>query len=260
MAPQWRDWLTQQSLLDFDTLWGLQTQQVEVANKSSRGWSRVGRYEHEGSVFYIKKQENYTRSKLPYGLLKVPTAKIEFDKILQYRAKNIPCLDVVYYARRNMGGRDQAMLITESLDGYEALDVAAQKTLIAGDRQRLAVALGKSIAALHRSGILHFNLYPKHIYVKSLDHGRFHLRFIDLEASRRHYGLGSLKRRDIEQLGRHSMFATRSEKLRVFLAYLGKRQLDRTTKKQLRAMNKKTRRKELKHAFDPNYHPIEPSN
>jgi hypothetical protein len=46
----------------------------------------------------------------------------------------------------------------------------------------------------------------------------------------------------------------------VFLAYLGKRQLDRTTKKQLRAMNKKTRRKELKHAFDPNYHPIEPSN
>jgi hypothetical protein len=33
------------------------------------------------------------------------------------------------------------MLITESLDGYEALDVAAQKTLIAADRQRLAVAL-----------------------------------------------------------------------------------------------------------------------
>lgn len=247
VATDWKTWLTQNNLLDFEALWLLETQQVDEGNTSSRGWSRVGRYEHDGKAFYIKKQENYTRLNPSSFFQQVPTAKFEFDKIAWYQENNIPCLKVVYYAHRKAGRQDQAILITEALDDYQALDIAFQNSPSVGDRRQLAMSLGKSVAALHNCGIIHSNLYPKHIYVKKLDHEGFHVRFIDLENSRAHYGLDLLKRRDLDQLARHAEFASRTQMLSTFLSYVGKRRLDTDTKKRIRSILKRMQRKNIRH-------------
>ena len=99
IASKWSDWMSDRGLQDFDVLWTLELETVDEGNYDRGGWSTVCRFDHDDRAFYIKRQSNHLCYSLQAFPFKVPTLKVEFDKISWYHQHEIPCLDVVYFGK-----------------------------------------------------------------------------------------------------------------------------------------------------------------
>lgn len=255
IAPQWQTWLKQQSLTHFESWWDLDLTPVDSGNHDRGGWSQVFRFEKNGEKFYVKKQSNHScfhPCLRPFSIIS-PTFKAEFDKIARYQKADIPALNTVYFSWTTNGQKEQAILVTEALDSGENNYTCLNTTLASGlstkHRFSLATAVGEAILKLHNAGIEHHNLYPKHIYAQLNDHQKehsWHIRFIDLETSRSHFGMSYKKIRELETLSRRIHNASKTDRLRVLLAYCHKTKVDKKirniiTKIQRRHKNKLTR-------------------
>lgn len=252
--------MSDQGLLDFEAFWSLDLEAVEEGNYDRGGWSTVCRFDHDGRAFYVKRQSNHLCYSLQAFPFKVPTLKVEFDKISWYHQHEIPCLDVVYFGWRKSQGEQQAILVTEALDDYLPLDdfLTSEKNPSIFHKRQVCEFIGNAVARLHSAGIEHYNLYPKHIFVSRDISGdlsqemaindvdklpRPSIRFIDLETSRFNFGLKSRKLRDLETLARRTLWLSRADKLRVFLAYSGQNKVDKKLRAEIDTITKRTRNK-----------------
>ena len=231
----------------FEALWSAKLPPVDEANIGRGGWSRVYLLELEDLTgrsqrFYLKRQQGYLIRSLrrPLG---EPTVAREFQALQNFARKGIPAPEAVFYDEREVEGGTQAVLLTRGLDDYQPLHEWFNKwsDLTRQRRNDLLLAAASLVRCLHNARLVHNSLYPKHIFLKLSQDGA-RARLIDLEKAR--FGLGLRARsRDLETLYRRSRAPSRSELLRFLLAYLEKNQVDAETRRLIRLIVRRRRRK-----------------
>jgi len=213
MSPKWMSLFDAHQLNLFDALWNASFKEVDEPNKSKDGWSSVALMELADSKgnsqrFYIKRQEAYNCFSFKAPIKGIPVFEREFASIQRFANLNIPAITPVFFGKRLVAGRPQAILITEALDDYQPMDVwlAGRVEGVSDQRKQLVAALGEAVATLHRKGLAHRALYSKHVFVKTntdvIDETA--LAYIDLETTRPHFGLLKFKLRDLDTLYRRS--------------------------------------------------------
>jgi tRNA A-37 threonylcarbamoyl transferase component Bud32 len=251
MSPKWVGLFDAHQLNSFDALWNASFTEVDIPNKSKDGWSSVALMEladADGHTqrFYIKRQEAYNCFSFKAPIKGIPVFEREFGSIQRFENLDLPALTAVFFGKRLVADRPQAILITEALDNYQPMDewLAGCEEGVSEQRKQLVVALGKAVATLHRKGLAHRALYSKHVFVKTdtdvIDESA--LAYIDLETARPHLGLLKFKLRDLCTLYRRSGLST--AEYRDFLKiYLGQSEWNAQCQKLLNKIESKAGKK-----------------
>jgi hypothetical protein len=239
--------------LGFARLWRLPLEPLDDPNtgRTPNGWSKVSllklKLANGGDKrFIVKRQQDHASRTFRHPLQGIPTLRKEFSTIRRCERRGLPCAEAVYYAERFSRDGQQAILITDYLEGYVALDRLArdwQKECWPERRQRkhLLKMLALVIRRFHREHLQHNCLYPQHMFV-NLDVNESPIRLIDLEKTRLRLG-GSHNIRDLETLHRRSEIWTRTDRLYFLKTYCGVERLDRKTKRLARRILKRYQRK-----------------
>lgn len=193
----------------FEGWWQAQGEWVEEANQRRGGESGVQRLSGDGRPLYCKRQSGHLHRSLRHPLGR-PTVLREAESIRAFRALGLGVPELVYCGARKQGdGSWQALLVTEELPGFIALDrwYAEQATDVSpGARAMLLDRLGQALALMHGAGWQHGCLYAKHVFVR-VEEGAFgpvvELALIDLEKCRRRWLHAFAARHDMAQFARH---------------------------------------------------------
>ena len=248
IAVNARDVLARHSLDSFDDLWRYREEEQAAVPRDQQRWKSVIRLVLEDvnglpQSFYLKRQDQQLARGLMHPLGE-PTFAREFRAIQHFAHLGIPAPEAAFFAQRRINGHKQAILLTRALDVYKPLTYWYEqwRDLDWRDRQDLILAAAALIRALHNAGRMHNNLYPKHIFLK-LDGDGAGARLIDLVETRPAW-LGQQDRiRDLKSLLRESHVATPGQKLRFFLAYMGKSRVDTEARRSLELIGTRVRRK-----------------
>lgn len=200
----------------FDHYWQSQGEWVEEPNRRRGGESGVQRVLLPGNgMIYVKRQVGHIyRSPLhPFGR---PTVLRERDALrgltkLQVRVPRL----LFCGARRDQQFGWKALLVTESLDGFEEITQWYEQ----GGRERYGEAvhdqllkdLAVNLAKMHKGRWQHSCLYIKHVFVRVVEGQgapRAEVALLDLEKCRRRLTAAAASQHDIKQLRRHSSFST----------------------------------------------------
>ena len=237
LNPLWGSFLGEHKFSSFDELWNRNDEWFETPNKgrSKDGWSGVSRIEIGNRAFFLKKQENfYTYSiKKPLG---ISVAEKEFKNLKLFKRLNIPCMEVVYFGVRKDGGKLQAMVMTSELkDDFsleEATDYWLEHKPNLKHRRNVIAKLAGFLRDAHEKNVMHYSLYPKHIFVnkkfiQEQDENQSPLcRFIDMEKALKVKWGRKRQLRDLETLNRHSQFWSKSDRLYFLKCYLRTNKVD----------------------------------
>lgn len=251
IAPQWLSFMHFDGQPIFDAIWAQQGNWVEPPNIRRGGWSGVSRlnlHDTGGNVVpvYIKRQENHCRPSLRHPIKGEATFGREYRIIKRLRDRQVPTLNPLYFGERVVDGANQAILMTESLEGYQSmetlLDDGEMAAMAPVQKRRLISALARTVRQMHDAGVQHRSLYPKHLMVKQ-DEG-FSVALIDLEKSRRCFIPFIHAVRDLSTLNRHSPTLSRSQRLWFLREYLGVRKLGPASRWLARLITGRASRKE----------------
>ncbi len=213
----------------------------------------VYRLEVGERAFYLKRNrfhwvefwKSLTRLKWPPR-----GALVEWRNILAVQEVGIPTVSPVAMGECVKFGLDIASFtLTEELYDAVPLDVILQKDFGAPldeegrqKKRRLTLQLAALARKLHDSGMYHQDFYLSHFY---LGHGET-LYLIDLQrVGRKAKVPRHFRVKDLGQLSYSADFTggvSRTERMRFFLAYLGKHSLDSADKKLVHKVLAKTRR------------------
>ncbi len=231
IAPGWENTFCRQGL-DFDRLWQLELEPLDTPNtgRGRNGWSRVSFLTLQPAEglqkrVVLKRQQNHFSRTFRHPLRGVPTFEKEFLNCWRYKRAGIPAIEPLYYARRSREGAVQAILITEFLEGYMALDDLTRKWQAQGwpgvrERAGLIEAIAQVVSALHSRRLKHNQLHGKHVLIRDSG-GRFQVRLVDLEKTKWH-PLGNQHRvRDLESLHRRTALWSLADRVRFLKAYCG---------------------------------------
>jgi len=193
----------------FERWWQAEGEWVEAANQRRGGESGVQRLPGNGRPLYCKRQSGHLHRSLCHPLGR-PTVLREAESIRAFRALGLGVPELVYCGARKQGdGSWQALLVTEELPGFVALDRwYAEQAADVSPRARtmLLERLGQSLALMHAAGWQHGCLYAKHVFVR-VEEGAFgpvvELALIDLEKCRRRWLRSFAARHDMAQFARH---------------------------------------------------------
>ncbi|SDR80046.1 Lipopolysaccharide kinase (Kdo/WaaP) family protein [Halopseudomonas xinjiangensis] len=230
IAVNAREVLRRHGLDSFEALWALRLGETPSTPRGA-GWSSVHRLELDDingrtQAFYLKRQENHLHRSLvhPQGEL---TFAREFRSIQTYAHAGIPALEVAFFYETSRPGEQRAILMTRALDAYEPLTVWLDRwgSLSPSQREDLIRATAALIRSLHSAGKVHNNLYPRHIFLK-LDGDGAGARLIDLERTRSAWWGERDRVRELTTLLLRCEPASRTQRLRFLLAYLGLVRLD----------------------------------
>ena len=174
----------------FEAFWALEEDWFEPPNRRRGGWSGVIRFELPvpagGSVgMFLKRQENHL-VRTPHHPLGEPSCTVEMRNLQILQRVGVPSLEPVYFGQRKVAGKRRALLMTRELRGFRPLDEWTAEWQVAGwsrsagVRRRLIAECATMLRRLHRAGLVHNALYPKHIFVRLDEHGDIDLRLIDL--------------------------------------------------------------------------------
>ena len=221
IALGWHAALNENGLTAFERFWKLDGADVDAPNFARGGWSRVSRCELSSGrrTVYVKRQLQYQTKTWRHPLRGQPTLQREFRNLEHCRRHEVPTPSVIYFATATIAGKPAAVLVTEALVDFERLDVRLQ-SLSHDDtaiREKVLMAVARTLARLHRSGLTHGCFYPKHILVPRARAHAEQLRFIDLEKARPHFFARAALRRDFGTLSRRLPMCTPAE-LNLFLA------------------------------------------
>lgn len=180
---------------------------VEEPNRRRGGESGVQRVlTADGRLLYRKQQMGHIYRDLlhPFGF---PTAIRERDALRAAEALGVKVPTLVYSGCRKVNGEWQALLVTESLDGFSSLEDCYAR----GDRERWGEALhqrilqqyGSTLAKLNAGHWQHGCLYLKHVFVR-VDGDKIDVALIDLEKARRRFSARRAARHDLRQVKRRS--------------------------------------------------------
>ena len=227
---RWRAILACNGLLDFDALWNLDAPWFEEPNHRRGGWSGVSRYElslPEGgrAVIFLKRQENHGTPSLRHPVRGIPTFYREFKRIMSYRDKGVLALEPVYFAVRQVGKDQRAILATEELTGFISLEEQVQLWVKSGGapirlRRPVLSAVAHLLRSMHSHGIRHGCFYTKHVFVRLNAEGAVDVRVIDLEKSHVMPLASLCALRDLSALSRFSSFWSRADKMHFLKEYL----------------------------------------
>lgn len=181
---------------------------VEVPNERRGGMSGVQRLRTvDGRLLYRKQQVDhcYRDWRHPFG---EPTVLREQRALQAFAALGVRVPQLVYCGARRQAGRQQALLVTVALDGFDSLEAiyarGEQRHWDDALRARIFHQLGGLLARLHQARWQHGCLYAKHIFLRIDAHGGVELALLDLEKSRRRLTRRRAARHDLRQLRRHS--------------------------------------------------------
>jgi hypothetical protein len=254
ISPDWDRYFAEKKWADFEAIWKLPSEPLDGANTSRGGWSLVGLFQTRlpggrEKRLIIKKQSNHTSRTLWHPIRGIPTFEKELANIFRYQRAGIPTIQPVFFSKEYRMKKTRAVLITEYLDGYFPADSLPQhwkrqkKKPSREERNRLIGSVAAQVRTIHRNGYVHNCLYPKHLFVSQRE-GRFEVRIIDLEKSKRGIFRGRRKVRDLETLYRRTGEWSRTDKLRFLLSYCGVERLDRRTKNLGLRILKRTQKKQ----------------
>ena len=247
-SPQHLALLKQHKLASFEQLWGYAGDWFEPPNRERGGWSGVNfiQLANEAGTkldMYLKRQQNFMRRSLRHPFAGEPTFLREFT-ILQYLAKHqINAPKIVFFATQ----ANQAILMTEALAGYLALDVwlAQNPQMHIARKKMLISAIATTIKKLHQAGVQHRSLYPKHLFIKEND-SSFDVALIDFEKSRITPLIAWLKLSDLITLSRRMPQISHAHKLFFLKQYFGVSKLNAGQKRLFRYLAQKTMLKNAK--------------
>lgn len=192
----------------FEEWWQAQGEWVEEANQRRGGESGVQRLPGNGHVLYCKRQSGHLHRSLRYPFGR-PTVLREAESIRAFRALGLGVPELVYCGSRKQGGAWQALLVTEELAGFLALDRwYAEQAASASPAARMMLLdrLGQALAVMHGAGWQHGCLYAKHVFVRveeGISGPVVELALIDLEKCRRRWLRAFAARHDMAQFVRH---------------------------------------------------------
>jgi hypothetical protein len=222
----------------FASLWAKEIDWFEPPNHRRGGWSGVGQMMltsdlRELSVF-VKKQQNHGRRTLWHPFSGEPTFRREFKRLIFLEQQQIKAPKVVLYAEEKVKNDVCAILATETLLGFEPLDIITRRwhkgeSVTRLQKTKLLQSVAETVRRFHQAGLVHRALYPKHIFVKNAETVP-EVAFIDLEKSR--FSLFFLYRAyfDLSALNRHAEYWSRSQRLRFFLSYMQSKRLTKRLK------------------------------
>lgn len=223
---------TQHKLADFDAIWSREIAWFEPPNERRGGWSGVGKLilptqNGELLTVFIKKQQNHGRKSWVHPIAGEPTFRREFKNLLLLGKYNIGVPQVVYYAENH--ATKQAILITENLTDFVALDTINLSQLSVIQQHNLVQKVALETRRFHDVGMVHRALYPKHIFVKNADglqNGAPEIALIDLEKAR--FSLLAWYRAyfDLAAFLRHAVEWSEGSKLLYVKTYFAKQHLN----------------------------------
>lgn len=249
LAKNYKKLLENLKLDDFDSIWNAKVDWFEEPNERRGGWSGVGKLnlsdgERSYGIF-LKRQQNHQRYTLRHPFFGQPTFASEFEMIEYLAKQNVPSLKPVAFGTRASPDGQQAILMTEELFGFESLEVATELLFKAArpsvsDQNSLIMQVASTVSKLHKSGVQHRSLYPKHLFVDKV--GLKPVVVIDLEKSR--IKLFSLVRTvyDLASLNRHARHWTRTRRLYFYLQYAEEKRLTARSKWICRLIIKRSNR------------------
>ena len=202
ISPDHREALEQQFPDIFEGLWRMEAPWVEPKNSRRGGWSGAKRVTLDNlPTLFMKKQENHCFRALRNGFRRRPTLEREARALAALTEKKVRVPPLIYYSRRLIDGRFQALLLEPNLEGYHALDDLMTDESGPWSHQKLRrqmiTAIGEATREFHDAGWCHRHFHPKHVLL-NLDGASPSVCFVDLEKAR------PIKRREhdiIEDLG-----------------------------------------------------------
>jgi len=224
-SPETKSLLEQNQLASFEQLWALETEWFEEPNYRRNGWSGVSKYplnDPSGKTtwVFIKRQENHNCKTILHPFKGVPTFRREYKNIRHLNDKNIPTLTTLYYGERSINGKDQAILITQSLEGYHSFEefFSQEEHQQLPQRSAIMELTGKVIRAMHDAHFRHNCLYSKHLFVKS-DAETIDVRLIDLEKLKWLPLTSQIRRNDLSRLIRRGEPLTYEDLKNILSSY-----------------------------------------
>lgn len=246
IASQQLSLLTQHTLASFEQLWNYEGEWFEPPNRERGGWSGVnfiglksGKNDIQG--FYLKRQQSFMRRTLSHPVVGEPTFVREFNVLQHLKSHNVATPAVAFFASQP----EQAVLLTEALDGYVSLDqwMAANDNLNNLEKKKnLFCALATVIRNMHQVHVQHRSLYPKHLFIKEHD-SKFAVALIDFEKSRITPLIYFLRLSDLITLNYRTHFLSRTDRLYFFKQYFGVERLTPRYKLLCRYLYKKSLKK-----------------
>jgi tRNA A-37 threonylcarbamoyl transferase component Bud32 len=224
--PHWRLTLDGLGLSTMKDWLALDKTLVDEPNQRGRGVSQVFRAsvigaEGEPVTVYIKHQRNYVRRSVLHPVSGQTTLYQEYRALMRCWQAGVPVAEPLFFAVNSQGGNHEAMLVSINLAGFQSLDQIDLGALSPGRRFTLIRDVASVVRLLHERGLVHQNLYPKHIFVAwSEKQQRYDVRFIDMERCRPHYQRWQPRLRDLETLARRAKGFSARDRVRFLRAYL----------------------------------------
>lgn len=219
---------------------------------SHRSVARICIPDDDGRMrtFYLKRHREKRRMSAASGGL------TEWSYILKFREQGIPTMMPVAAGERIKNGIMESFLITEALEGFQRMEIFMRdryRQPLSGDliteKRHLVRKMADLTRKMHHEGFNHRDFYLTHTMVKPLEGRKFDLRIIDLQRVQEHRGLFSLWRRrwlikDLASLNFAAKkdYTTRADRLRFYLAYMGKYRPDSKDRAFIKAIVTKTAR------------------
>jgi hypothetical protein len=244
--PNWQDLLRANGLDTFEALWSRNADVWhEAPNVRRGGWSGVVRLTlarpEGGEVgIFVKRQENHTYREWRRFALPAATFEREFVNLMHFQRLGIPTLEPLYFGKRRVDGNLRAILVTLELSGCDPLDAPRWNPLAQTKlqhRRSLIRQIAETIRRMHAQHWQHNCLYPKHLFAGEFagnSEGRYDVRLIDLEKAKWRPFRNRIAMHDLCSLHRHADGWSRSDRLRLFLAYCQVPRLTPATRKLLR--------------------------
>jgi hypothetical protein len=183
--------------------------------------------------FYLKHNRVHDVRAWLRGWLRPSKARIEFEHAREVAARQVPSLVPLGMGeRREAAGRGDSFLITRSLEATEPLRAFIDQTFSrfgprrqARVRLRLAKELGRLVAHMHDTGIVHDDLHLGNVVVRLEAGDEPRLFLIDLHALRLGRPLSwPASRANLVILNRFCVIRmTRTDRLRFWRAYCAAR-------------------------------------
>lgn len=250
-SARYQQIFAQHQLGGFKPLWDKQIDWFEAPNHRRGGWSGVGRLvlnagSDELDVF-VKKQQNHGRRTLRHPFKGEPTFRREFKRLTFLYAHDIKAPKIVCYGEQCIDGEACAILATETLLGFEPLDVVTQRwhdtnSQSRQQKRKLLKIVAYELRRFHQTGLVHRALYPKHIFIKNAE-TQPEVALIDLEKARFSTFFFYRAYFDLSALNRHAEYWTRSDKLFFFLQYYQAKRLTKRLRFIAKCMLKRSARR-----------------
>lgn len=227
IAPRHQATLVLNKITTFDAVWDLHVDWFEDPNERRGGWSGVGRIDLSTSNnvklgVFLKRQENHNRKTWLHPLQGMPTFLFEFKMMRFLASKQVPTLVPIFFGFHQQNGSLQAALMTEELAGFQSLEDATEKSFASKrpslKQQRSLIAqVAQTVGKLHRAGVQHRSLYPKHLFVDKA--GKRDVVVIDLEKSRTKWLPVMRTFYDLSTLNRHAKYWSKTSRLCFYKQY-----------------------------------------